>query len=95
MDFSISNMFEELLSIPNISNNENFIKVFPNPANNVINIEIGYPDFQYQIFDISGRMMRQGDATSKQIDISNLAKGSYQIKFFYNHTVGTGSFMKN
>ena len=94
MDFSISHMFEEIVSVnPNI-NDVNMMKIFPNPANNFIIVGTEWAEFAYQIFDISGKIVQHSNSSARNIDISNLAKGFYQIKTINGKQVNIASFIK-
>jgi hypothetical protein len=55
--------------------------IFPNPANNEIQIIGNYTKAEINIFDILGKTVLNINATSTEsINISNLAKGAYMIK---------------
>jgi hypothetical protein len=56
------------------------IGVFPNPATNVVNLNIpkAYP-IDYQIFDLSGQLIRRGNQTGGAIDIRPLPPGGYLL----------------
>jgi uncharacterized repeat protein (TIGR01451 family) len=60
-------------------NNELNVKVFPNPASETVTISCE-GDFDYQLVDLSGRIISSGSATdSESISISNAAVGIYQL----------------
>lgn len=79
-----------------ISENEKTeVKLYPNPAEKVLNIEIEKADFsilKYEVYDISGKQLLNGELNnSKQkISISNLSKGIY---LFYIKT-GSGDLVR-
>lgn len=57
--------------------------VFPNPANDYLQIEIdqnNYSNYQYSIFDSFGRIHKTGYLNNAPINISNLDSGIYFIK---------------
>ncbi|MCD4683583.1 MAG: T9SS type A sorting domain-containing protein, partial [Bacteroidales bacterium] len=56
-------------------------QIFPNPSNDVINIEAGYPIDRIQIFDIRGRHLLSKTINQKkiQIDVSRFESGIYFI----------------
>ncbi|AZA80767.1 hypothetical protein C1637_11910 [Chryseobacterium lactis] len=58
------------------------VKVYPNPAQNFIKIQMSeLQDFEYKIFDFSGKLIITGQAKSDdQINIQSLTTGNYIIK---------------
>ena len=84
-----------------ISNN-NLINIRTNLVNNTIEIYSKYlpPKYVAQIYDVTGRLVFTGtpSQTSQSIDISNLLKGLYIIKFSastQNSDLGTYKFIKH
>jgi len=66
-------------------NNQTAFKVYPNPANNILTIERGgIEQTDLRILNVTGRICHyqsiQFGETQTQIDISNLAAGTYIIK---------------
>lgn len=60
-------------------NNKLNVYVFPNPANESVTISCE-GDFDYQLVDLSGRIISSGSASdSESISISNAAVGIYQL----------------
>ena len=55
------------------------VNVYPNPANDVLNISGVLDSFEYQIVDLSGKLIVSGNNNSR-IDISELASGVYFAK---------------
>ena len=66
-----------------IRENESFqVNIFPNPANDYLNIQLenaNFTNLSYTIFDLSGRTIQQGNLT-ETIDIQTLNNGFYIIK---------------
>ncbi len=58
------------------------LKVFPNPAQDFITIQLDELIREVQIFDLSGKLMLQANSLSKEdrIDLSGLSKGMYILK---------------
>lgn len=57
------------------------IKVYPNPATDILNIEIDQDeDIYFVVTDLQGKKVINGTLQNNQIDISSLAKGSYQLQ---------------
>ncbi len=82
-------------------NNNNKINIRTNLVNNTIEIYSKYLTSKYvaQIFDMTGRLVFAGtpSQTNQSIDISNLLKGLYIIKFSgsnQNADLGTYKFIK-
>ncbi len=68
------------------SNTDGKIIIYPNPAMDLININIGSTGIlktKAGIFDVNGRLMQNVliNADQQQIDVHTLAKGAYLIKF--------------
>lgn len=65
--------FEKLSLTPDI-------RLFPNPAQNKVNIATVFPISQVQVLDLTGKVV--GDfGTQKEIDVAHLSKGTYLIRF--------------
>ena len=60
--------------------------IYPNPANNILNIDGGNAEFNYMMFNGMGQKVAEGNATDNaQINVSGMAKGVYFIRL----TTGT------
>jgi len=70
------------------------IKVYPNPANNILFIDFSTKNLNVTVFDLSGTMLINKQITDKQIDISNLATGIYTIKIANDSGIVTQKFVK-
>ncbi len=72
-----------------ISDDENIIfKVYPNPANQYLNIESEKIIQQIQIFDLTGKLVMTGSSESNfswHLNIDGLPKGVYFIKSFLDN----------
>jgi len=77
------------------------LKVFPNPASNIITIEYQgtgkKTDGAVTIYGNVGQqvMYHQTNGLKSEIDISNLPFGIYFIKLIRNNKITTGKFVKN
>ena len=61
------------------------ISIYPNPVNNILNINIGSnSDLNYSIFNITGQTIIKGifDNSINGIDFSTLSEGIYFLKVF-------------
>ena len=63
--------------------------VFPNPANNKINIQLPEGSFEYSILGINGQLIEKGWSLTnkKTIDVSDCEKGLYLIKTKYREKI--------
>ena len=58
------------------------IKIFPNPANEELNLVTPFNTFEYELIDLIGRTVMKGNlkGSENKIDISNLQSGCYILK---------------
>ncbi len=72
-----------------IIDNENTIRIFPNPTTGVVNIR-GIENFeQLHIYDLQGKLVKTYNSFTNKINLSNLTQGNYIIKIISNKTVVT------
>lgn len=84
--FSVS-IIDSSLSVDNINENEK-VKLFPNPSSDIIQISGLSEDMNYKIFNVLGTQVRNGVFTNNdQIDIRNFANGLYYLKFENGNTI--------
>lgn len=80
------------VSVNNIEAIQKSIQIFPNPANNIVNVEIEMPselsNFEINLHDVSGRLIRNvylGRASTGkrtiEMDVNNLPNGLYFLHF--------------
>ena len=68
-----------------LANNQfesNALRVFPNPASNVLNVKCNNSTTLIEtaaIYDISGRLVMNATVANKTIDVKSLASGSYLL----------------
>jgi uncharacterized repeat protein (TIGR01451 family) len=75
-------------------NNELNVHVFPNPASESVTISCE-GDFDYQLVDLSGRIISSGSATdSESISVSKAAVGIYQLNVQSNNGNSSLKVMK-
>jgi len=91
------------VAVREIIDNKSKLKIFPSPATNYVQVEFekSEPGKNYDlvILDASGKLMHQEKGTqegkvSQQIDVSNMASGTYFVKIKFRHTIRTGVFVK-
>ena len=77
-------------------NNQNDFNVYPNPAQDKISIVGSSDDYSYSIFDMSGRALLNGKASSmtEQVNLSLLNQGAYLIKINNNNHITSLRFIK-
>ncbi|WP_445747128.1 T9SS type A sorting domain-containing protein [Polaribacter sp.] len=85
------------LNTASVDNNKLFgFSMYPNPANNRLNISAANTIKNAEIYNVLGKKVMNVtiNKTSESIDISNLASGVYMIKYNIENTVGTAKFIK-
>ncbi|NCC88129.1 MAG: T9SS type A sorting domain-containing protein, partial [Clostridia bacterium] len=55
--------------------------IFPNPANETINIITPYNEFEVEIVNVLGQVVIK-ESNCRTIDVSGLAAGSYVVRFY-------------
>ena len=77
---------------------ENIAKVYPNPANNYINIEIpnnNHNQINTEIYTIEGKLLKtEQKDNGEEIDVSNLKEGMYLVRTTAGNTKYNGKFVK-
>ncbi|NVJ87936.1 MAG: T9SS type A sorting domain-containing protein [Flavobacteriaceae bacterium] len=70
--------------------------MYPNPANNILNISAKETIEKAEIYNVLGKrvMSVNINKTSESISISSLASGVYLVKYNVNDKVGTAKFIK-
>jgi len=79
------------------NNSATYIPVFPNPAHDVINLQLPDPSFnEVVINDLTGRRMLTQEICNSlvSVDISNLPKGIYFITLSGTTRLSAGKFIK-
>jgi sugar lactone lactonase YvrE len=85
------------LTTNDISFSVSALKIFPNPATNIIlfdNISSS-KNSTYEIFDGIGKQVAKGSVTDKKVQINNLESGSYFIQIKTDQQNSFGRFIKN
>ena len=61
----------------------NGVKLYPVPAEEVLNLETPDAEGQYAIYNVAGMLMQQGDVTDcvTTLDVSGLSRGSYMLRY--------------
>ena len=58
------------------------LRVYPNPFNDVINIDTDQSNAMYAITDISGRRVKEGMLNQRQLSLNDLSSGTYTLQVF-------------
>ena len=70
------------------------LQVYPNPVKEILNISLnGFEAQTYQIVDLNGRIVMQGNYTEK-LDVSHLQSGTYVLKLMIGEKFKTERFIK-
>ncbi len=90
-------LFPETSGIPDIPALNNKIRIYPNPAGDILNVEI--PDhpgpINMNIFNIAGECLSSyPDFRKKTLDISDLPAGKYLVKVDTENTAAVAWFIK-
>ena len=76
--------------------NDNFItdfRLYPNPANDLINLDTQLDNFKVEIFDLLGKKLFES-YNLKIIDVTNYDKGTYLLKVSSGYNSNSKLFIK-
>ncbi len=95
---SAPEIFQGYVGINDRKPNEIQFRIYPNPADNELNIDIlNLRNCKFEIYNLIGQVIKSGnlnnDVTQK-IDISQLQKGVYMIKISNSEVIKTHKFIK-
>ena len=93
VDFTISNMFENVSAVPQIET-ENTFKIYPNPAGDFIRLDINATSCALQVVDMTGRVVIEKRMSSNTLDISRLQRGVYSVRVYDNDRIRLSVFIK-
>jgi len=79
MDLSITDMLQENISVEQPEDLPSQLIIFPNPANDFIRFDVKWDKFDFQIFDITGKVVITGKSSSNSITVNMLTQGSYYL----------------
>jgi len=72
---------------------KNEVNVYPNPANDILNISASGEVSRVIISTLDGKVMKT--STESSVDVSDLTSGMYIYQVTVNGEVSTGNFVKN
>lgn len=77
-----------------IDSDEFSFSVFPNPTQNIIHIQSNVQDFQVELVDVLGRLLKS-EMNASVMDISQYSNGTYLLKINYAGKTQVLKIMKN
>ena len=78
-------------------NMENKISIFPNPVNDLLNVNLDLSNGEktnYKIFDLNSKIVNFNELLNNQIDVSNLTKGVYILEINNTNNTNKIKFIK-
>lgn len=75
--------------------NNTMLTIYPNPTNNVLNVQTNEIIKQINILDIAGRKTLTPNLINNQIEVSSLSKGVYFLEIKTENKVHREKFIKN
>lgn len=96
---SVITFVSEIIEDTGVSIKNNIVKmsVFPNPANDVVNIKSGYKIKSVTIYDTNGSMIKQqryNNLNSVSFSLSNVIDGLYMLRVETDNGIVTEKIMK-
>ena len=85
--------YNSTLSVDDISLDENTVKLYPNPATDVVNIKTNHTIKNVRVFNVNGQKVLD-IANQSQINISNLPTGMYFLNINTNQSNQTIKILK-
>jgi hypothetical protein len=83
-----------LVGIEQVTEHENSITLYPNPAFDLLYLEGAKLNDKVEIYDINGRLLLSTYFQANQIDISNLDAGAYFVKVISGQKTESIGFIK-
>ena len=94
--YYLDNVYMYVAGTASVKDNLFNVSLYPNPANNRLNISAANTIKNAEIYNVLGKKVMNVtiNKTSESIDISNLASGVYMIKYNIENSIGTAKFIK-
>jgi len=88
---------EEIINSVNNSNNSDDLVIYPNPVSNTLyfNSDGSIQNSTYQLFNLQGRLIKQGIVISESIDLSGIVNGIYMLRLDLDGKVFRSRIIKN
>ena len=69
--------------------------VFPNPTNDIININTSLNDVNYVLYDLTGRVLQRGEGVKREeVNISNYPNAVYLLRIEYGGNIYNKKIIK-
>ncbi|STD05580.1 DUF7619 domain-containing protein [Chryseobacterium carnipullorum] len=85
---------KNVLATSEVSKGNDMVTIYPNPVQNILNIQSKNTVIKAEIYDANGRMIISASVTGSSINVSELTKGNYIIKLFTKDKTVTHKFIK-
>lgn len=86
---------QNVLATIEIGKGNNDITIYPNPVKDLLNIQSKSEIIKAEIYDTTGRILRTTSVKNNTINVSDLTRGNYIIKFSTKDKITTQKFIKN
>ncbi|WEK69744.1 MAG: T9SS type A sorting domain-containing protein [Candidatus Chryseobacterium colombiense] len=86
---------QNVLATNEIGEGNNDITIYPNPVKDLLNIQSKSEIIKAEIYDTAGRILRTTSVKNNTINVSDLTRGNYIIKFSTKDKITTQKFIKN
>lgn len=73
---------------------QTYISVYPNPTNDEIYLPEQFNNATYNIFNLSGQLVKNGVIKDRKISLSRLPKGFFTLKIAYNNHIVNSKIIK-
>jgi len=86
-----------VLSVTSIPELKPINSLYPNPVTSELNVEVSVPVSHWEIYDLTGRVVKSGESSSNnllQINMSNFSSGQYVIQLNTRIGISRAKFAK-
>ena len=94
-DLQVDNI--KILDLENLSTNniaKGSVFIYPNPATEIIFIDVEGRVESFEVYDISGKLVKVGEEAQKSMKVEDLHVGNYVVKVKTTTGVFSGKFIK-
>lgn len=71
------------------------LNIYPNPTNGIVNLEIKENLSSIKLFDLTGKVIKEFNATSRQLNISEFTSGIYFLEIANTESTSVVKIIKN
>lgn len=86
---------QNVLSTTEISVEKNNFAIYPNPVKDILYIKSSNEIIKAEVYDAAGRIILSTKVSGNSVNVSELSKGSYQIRLFDKNHFEMQKFIKN